>query len=381
MKILYLSHVRWGWIKQRPHFIAEGLACTNLVDYYFYQSRSHQSSKDYTAISDNPNLHLQLKSYFLLPFERIPFIGMSRFFEKLNWWFMRLQLPRFKDYDIIWISHPTIYPKIKCALRKNNHIVYDCMDDMIAFPEVKNDPKRVAEILKTEKEILLKNSIVFCSSDYLAKTILRRAGVERKVCIVNNAIELPQRNLDVINNMPEELKQKYEELSQLTDVFMYIGTVSEWFDFEKIEQLLKEIPSVNVVLIGPAYATKIPDHPRIHCFGPMDRKFIFPFMEKAKALIMPFVVNELIESVNPVKLYEYIYSGKPSIASHYSETEKFKNFVCLYDNYEELKNISLGIVADTITPRSQEEINDYVNQNTWAERIKSVEKELSLVKM
>ena len=35
MKILYLMHVPWGWIKQRPHFFAEYLANDFAVDVYF----------------------------------------------------------------------------------------------------------------------------------------------------------------------------------------------------------------------------------------------------------------------------------------------------------------------------------------------------------
>ena len=65
----------------------------------------------------------------------------------------------------IWITHPTIYPQIKGTIKKNNRIVYDCMDDMVAFPEVKNDPEKVKFILKSEKALLEKSSVVFCSSD------------------------------------------------------------------------------------------------------------------------------------------------------------------------------------------------------------------------
>ena len=35
MKILYISHVTWGWMKQRPQFIAEQLAKKNQVDVYY----------------------------------------------------------------------------------------------------------------------------------------------------------------------------------------------------------------------------------------------------------------------------------------------------------------------------------------------------------
>lgn len=34
-QILYLMHVPWGWIKQRPHFFAEYLAKDLIVDVYY----------------------------------------------------------------------------------------------------------------------------------------------------------------------------------------------------------------------------------------------------------------------------------------------------------------------------------------------------------
>lgn len=375
-KILYLSHVRWGWIKQRPHFLAEGLAKNNKVDYCFYQSRSHSKKNDYTSNNVERGLNLSFITFFLLPFERIPIIGKCKLFERLNWLFMRMQLPSFKNYDIVWITHPTLYPQIKCALGKNNRLVYDCMDDMVAFPEVKNDPKKVNSILKAERELIEKSSAVFCSSEYLKNIILNRAFVEREVSVINNAIELPSNNNVSLEDMPKEVRDKYDKLSSLTDIFMYIGTISEWFDFEKIERLTREIPTLNVVLIGPAYAATIPQNPQIHVLGPMDRKFIFAFMDRATALIMPFVLNDLIESVNPVKLYEYIFSGKPSIATFYSESEKFKEFVCLYHNYDELKQMSLGIIEGNIVPKPDSEVKNFIRQNTWEERFKSIEEKL-----
>ena len=36
-RILYLSHISWNWIKQRPQFIAEQLAKDYIVDVYYRQ--------------------------------------------------------------------------------------------------------------------------------------------------------------------------------------------------------------------------------------------------------------------------------------------------------------------------------------------------------
>ena len=376
-KILYLSHIRWGWIKQRPQFLAEGLAKENQVDYYYYQGRSHQSCDDYTIQEIDEGLHLMLHTYRRIPFSSIPIIGKWKLFEWINCLFIKLQLPDFKQYDVIWITSPFLYPLVK-ATPNSTCLVYDCMDDMAAFPDVKCDKNKVKAVINIERELLTRNrSVVFCSSDNLAKTITNRAGVQKAICVVNNAIELPKNSaLFLEKDLPQDIKTKLDIVTGLSNVFMYIGTISEWVDFEMLEKLTKDFSDINIVLVGPVGRIKIPENPKIHAIGPINRDYIFAFMDKAKALIMPFVVNELIESVNPVKLYEYIYSGKPSIAPYYSESAPFFNFVRLYNNYEELNSIAKGVLSGSVITQSKEIIEMFIYNNTWESRVNTIKREI-----
>ena len=376
-KIMYLSHIRWGWIKQRPQFLAEGLARENQVDYYYYQGRSHKSCDDYTTQEIDEGLHLTLHTYRRIPFSFIPIIGKWKLLEWINCLFIKSQLPNFKQYDVIWITSPFLYPLVK-ATPNNTCLVYDCMDDMAAFPDIKCDKNKVKDVINSERELLKRNrSVVFCSSDYLAKTITKRAGVQKEICVVNNAIELPKgRELCYEKDLPQDVKTKLDIVTGLSNVFMYIGTISEWIDFKMLEQLTKDIPDINIVLVGPVGGAKIPENPKIHVVGPINRDYIFTFMDKAKALIMPFVVNELIESVNPVKLYEYIYSGKPSIAPYYSESAPFSNFVRLYNNYEELNSIAKGVLSGNVITQSKDIIEKFIYNNTWKSRVNTIKREV-----
>ena len=40
-------------------------------------------------------------------------------------------------------------------------------------------------------------------------------------------------------------------------------------------------------------------------------------------MIMPFKLNELVKSVDPVKLYEYINYNKPIISIFYQEIKRY----------------------------------------------------------
>jgi len=91
----------------------------------------------------------------------------------------------------------------------------------------------------------------------------------------------------------------------LDNIFLYIGTISSWFDFESIILMLDKNESANFVLIGPVDIS-IPKHNRLHYFGTFSRDYLPFFMLNAHVLTMPFKVNQLIESVDPVKIYEYI---------------------------------------------------------------------------
>ena len=104
-------------------------------------------------------------------------------------------------------------------------------------------------------------------------------------------------------------------------------------------------------------------------------------MHIADALFMPFIVNELVLSVNPVKLYEYIYSGKPCLAARYPESEKFKDFAYLYQGDEEFGALISRLEAGTLEPRkSLKDCRDFAMENTWDVRYSKIKDILACAK-
>ena len=73
-KILYLIHVDWNWIKQRPHFIAEGYQ--NFMNLIIVYTR-------YPSIRTN-NLKNNRNGLFFKPFIYFPFFKKSFIIIYLN---------------------------------------------------------------------------------------------------------------------------------------------------------------------------------------------------------------------------------------------------------------------------------------------------------
>src|SRR5262249_49324721 len=106
-------------------------------------------------------------------------------------------------------------------------------------------------------------------------------------------------------------------------VVCYCGAVYPWLDYPLIQYAAEQMPDVHFLFIGPV-------HPGVE---PIAREFSslsnvsFTGMKPYEALpgyfryidvgMIPFQLNELTKSVNPVKLYEYSAAGKPTVATRF----------------------------------------------------------------
>ena len=176
-KILYFTLVPWDWIKQRPHFLAEGLA------------KSHEitlvHNKPYTGFKLVRNArpeNLRIKEIYVVPFD---------YLSRVNACLVTAQTKKLlAETDLVWLTHPFQYAQLKGALTARHAIAYDCMDNMLEFAFVKRNPQLYARLFDLEKELLGACDIALCSSEHLKGELLRRYDLDRELHVVNNAIFL-----------------------------------------------------------------------------------------------------------------------------------------------------------------------------------------------
>ena len=350
MRILYLMHVDWNWIKQRPHFIAEELNDNGInIDIYYHK----YFYKDKLTVNERGNLSIH----------RIPRLPLSRFkiVQAINETMYKNlihKLIKKNNYDYVYITHPSLFiDKITVP------IIYDCMDDVLAF-----DPESESNKIMFEKErrLLNQSKYVLFTAENLKNTVLKRYILEdsQKYLVNNNAIELPKFT---------DTYEKYNLSNRDKIKLTYIGTITEWFDFDMLKKL--DSSKYEFHLFGPIYNIEqsFPDNFIVHGTVPHDK--IFSIMQASDILIMPFKITELIKSVNPVKLYEYIYSCKPIITVKYGESEKFSDFVYLYENgdAESFDSCVKQIEERNMNAKNtKEKCKIFVENNTWNKRASDI---------
>ena len=357
-RIMYIMNVDWDWAKQRPHFIAQHLSRSHDVIVFFPYSwrRSHLARNDRDGV--------KLYSFF-----RLPFGGRFDFIGKINVFLFRIMASVILEWqrpNIVWISSPELFEYLPKHF--SSKIIYDCMDDVLAFP--KNAPRRNS-LMANEKELINACSHVFCSSNNLRNKLIARAGHPEKYSVVYNAFEPSAFLSPSASAVTGKKRGQY--------VLGYVGTISSWLDFEALNKIINAFPSVEIHLLGPIenLGMVLSQHERIKYLGAVRHEEIQTHVNKFDALMMPFQVTELIQSVDPVKLYEYVFFDKPIVSVRYTEIERFSNFVDFYSDHEELVAILARYFNEGFRNKYSGEARDrFIAANTWVQRVVCIEEKL-----
>lgn len=358
-RVVYIMNVDWDWAKQRPHFLAQHLSRLHdvTVIYPYAWRRSHLAENDRKGVR-------------LYPFFRLPFGGRFALIGKLNAFLLQMAARVFLKLhrpDIVWISSPELFEYLPKHL--SARLIYDCMDDVLAFPR---NASRRDSLAASEKELINACSHVFCSSVNLRDKLIVRAGHPEKYSVVHNAYEASAFSETSGNAGMNQKESRY--------VLGYVGTISSWLDFEALVKIVDAFPSVEIHLIGPVENLGVarPMHDRIKYLGAVRHGDIQTLVSGFAALLMPFRVTELIQSVDPVKLYEYVFFSKPIVSVRYPEIERFSGFVDFYTDHEELMSILDRYLADGFVKKySDDDRLKFITSNTWSDRVNRIEEILS----
>ena len=109
-------------------------------------------------------------------------------------------------------------------------------------------------------------------------------------------------------------------------VIGFFGAISPWVDLDLIAGIAQSRPSWSIVLIGPADVDveRLRALPNVHLLGKVPYSDLPRFAGGFDVGLIPFVINELTVSVNPLKLLEYFACGLPVVSADMPEVRRFR---------------------------------------------------------
>ena len=116
-------------------------------------------------------------------------------------------------------------------------------------------------------------------------------------------------------------------------------------------------------------------HERVHYVAPVKKEQVAGIIEQFDVCLYNFKRNDLLDTINPVKIYEYLAMNKPVLAVESMETRQFGDKLLRYQSVEDVKQILSGKLEKPFT--SDDERRKFIKTNSWEHRVKQIETEIN----
>lgn len=274
-----------------------------------------------------------------------------------SFWFSMIK----RQYEIsndaiIYINMPYWWNIISHVISDENHIIYDCIDECHVYSR----NNRILQIMQRAEEHLV----------YRANTVLATASelYERIVRLKKNDVHLISNGVDTHRFIKSQYIVPSDMEHLLGPIFGFVGALFYWIDYKAFEMIARTFPDASVVLIGPTNLPEIDElvqnYSNIHYLGPKPYAEIPDYIQAFDICLNPFKIDEIGNSVNPLKLYEYLALGKPVISSATKEMINFEEYIYLYKNEQELINICQQAILEKNQNFFSKRI-EFAQENSW----------------
>lgn len=303
-----------------------------------------------------------------LPINALPYGNVYRILKRL---YIRqlwkridhfLKLFGVKEFGYINSFDPVYFDfksKYKCVFK-----IYHTVDLM------EGEPYIAKHGVKAEFEAAKKADAVVTTSIPLAERL--RNYNDNTLCIANAA---DFEHFSTQRTIPEEYRDRTKKR------IVYTGNIGLRIDYKLIESIALSLPDTEIVLVGP----KDPNYfaggsleklLNVHFLGPKSFDALPAYIQHADVLLIPFLKNKLTHHIYPLKLNEYLASGKPILTTRFTDLQGFEDVLSISDDIlEGIQHINKLLVEDNEVSRARR--IQRAAENTWQHRMFEWEKLIS----
>ncbi len=199
-----------------------------------------------------------------------------------------------------------------------SRVIYDITDDWTQFTHFTERKGLLARTIAEDAELCRRaDSVIVCSRSLYES----RQALSRDIHLIPNGVDAAHYRcvLDEHGPLPKACR------NWPRPVFGYTGSIhADRVDVKLLEAMTAAMKERNIpgtiVLIGPVMLPaeqqrQLEGTGRVIFTGPMAYRDLPQYMRAFDVCIVPHCMTAFVESLNPIKLWEYLAAGKPIVST------------------------------------------------------------------
>ena len=292
--LVCLSHLRWGFVFQRPQHLMTRFVRDRRV--FFIEEPVEADCAAQMVVRRDPSGVVICVPHVPPALSTDELVAVQR--ELID----RLMREYGSHHRVLWYLTPMALPFTRHLRRVAT--VFDCMDELSAFAFAP------ADLPSLERELLARADVVFTGG---------RSLHEAKRTLHSNVHCYPS-SVDVAHfakargSLADPLDQRDLPHPRVG----YVGVIDERMDFRLLDGVAALRPDWQLILVGPLAkieATAIPDRPNVHAFGAKAYSELPAYLAHWDVAMLPFARNDATRFISPTKTLEYLAAGRPVVST------------------------------------------------------------------
>ena len=278
-----------------------------------------------------------------------------------------------KEHLIVWIFDP--FQEEYLGLLNERLMIYECYDEYTANPSVPLFRTK-DELARREKRILDRVDMTFVVSEALYEN---KKLFSHNINIVPNAVDARH-----FGSVRDENTNSAEDIADISPpIIGYLGNLTDRIDFGLLLELAKSRPEWSVVLIGgirSGFKKRVSRHNfealqqmrNVHLCGPVPYENIPGYLKVFDVCIIPYITHDPFNiHCSPLKLYEYLATGKPIVTTDLPAVRSFKGLLRIARDGKEFKyQIEQALMENDETLQLKR--IRIAQENSWEKRAKKI---------
>ena len=148
----------------------------------------------------------------------------------------------------------------------------------------------------------------------------------------------------------------------------YSGIVEDRFDNDLLEYIAKENPNMSFVIVGWVWGNRKLKLSNVHYLGQKSYQELPNYLHSFDVGIIPHKVNKFTDTMNPLKLYEYLASGMPVVSTDIKGLKGYDRYIRIGKTKEEFNNQIKCALKDDNNISSLKR-KSFISKDDWSNRI------------